>query len=51
LPGLEAIRAALHPAPSDALYFVSKGDGTHHFSTTLHEHNTAVKRYQLNNQK
>lgn len=51
LPGLEAIRAALHPAPSDALYFVSKGDGTHHFSTTLQEHNTAVNRYQINNQK
>ena len=51
LPGLEAIRAALHPAPSNALYFVSKGDGTHHFSTTLHEHNMAVKRYQLDNRK
>jgi len=51
LPGLEAIRAALHPAPSNALYFVSKGDGTHHFSATLQEHNAAVKRYQVNNQK
>jgi UPF0755 protein len=51
LPGLEAIRAALHPAPSNALYFVSKGDGTHHFSATLHEHNAAVKRYQMNNRK
>jgi UPF0755 protein len=51
LPGLEAIRAALHPAPSKALYFVSKGDGTHHFSATLHEHNAAVKRYQINNRK
>ncbi len=47
LPGLEAIRAALHPAETEALYFVSKGDGTHHFSATLDEHNTAVKRYQL----
>jgi UPF0755 protein len=51
LPGLEAIRAALHPEPSNALYFVSKGDGTHHFSATLHEHNTAVQRYQINNRK
>ncbi len=48
LPGLEAIRSALHPAESDALYFVSKGDGTHHFSATLEEHNAAVQKYQLN---
>lgn len=48
LPGLDAIRAALHPAETDALYFVSKGDGTHHFSATLEEHNDAVRRYQLN---
>ena len=51
LPGLGAIRAALHPATTDALYFVSKGDGTHHFSATLGEHNAAVKRYQLNGHK
>ena len=48
LPGLDAIRAALHPAKTKALYFVSKGDGTHHFSETLEEHNAAVNRYQLN---
>lgn len=47
LPGLDSIRAALHPAKTKALYFVSKGDGTHHFSETLEEHNGAVKRYQL----
>ncbi|WP_293371796.1 endolytic transglycosylase MltG [Nevskia sp.] len=47
LPGREAIHAALHPAEGDALYFVAKGDGTHHFSATLSEHNFAVKRYQL----
>ena len=51
LPGLEAIRASLHPAKTDALYFVSKGDGTHHFSATLEQHNAAVKRYQLNRKK
>lgn len=51
LPGLEAIRAALHPAQTRALYFVSKGDGTHHFSETLEEHNAAVNRYQLNGRK
>jgi len=47
LPGVEAIRAALHPAESDALYFVAKGDGTHQFSSTLEQHNKAVKKYQL----
>jgi len=51
LPGLDSIRAALHPAETKALYFVSKGDGTHHFSETLQEHNAAVKRFQLNRQK
>ena len=42
-----AIDAVLHPAEGDALYFVAKGDGTHHFSATLEEHNAAVRRYQL----
>jgi UPF0755 protein len=51
LPGLDSIRAALNPASTKALYFVSKGDGTHQFSTTLDEHNAAVSRYQLNKQK
>lgn len=47
MPGGDAIRAALHPADTKALYFVSKGDGTHQFSTTLSEHNEAVIKYQL----
>ena len=51
LPGLESIRAALNPAETDALYFVSRGDGTHQFSATLDEHNAAVGRYQLNKLK
>jgi len=45
-PGRLAIRAALNPAPVSYLYFVSKNDGTHHFSATLTEHNDAVSRYQ-----
>lgn len=46
LPGRAAIHAALHPADGDALYFVSRGDGSHVFSATLEEHNRAVRRYQ-----
>lgn len=46
LPGLGAIQAALHPAQSNALYFVAKGDGSSYFSSTLTEHNNAVNRYQ-----
>ena len=51
LPGLDAIKAVLHPEDTRALYFVSKGDGTHQFSETLEEHNQAVSRYQLNGKK
>jgi UPF0755 protein len=45
-PGLAAIDAALAPADSPALYFVSRNDGSHEFSATLSEHNRAVARYQ-----
>jgi UPF0755 protein len=45
-PGAQSIRAALYPAPTQDLYFVSKNDGTHQFSATLVEHNKAVERYQ-----
>jgi len=47
MPGLASIAAVMHPAKSDALYFVSRGDGTSEFSTTLVEHNRAVAKYQL----
>lgn len=47
MPGGDALRAALHPAETRALYFVSRGDGSHVFSNTLREHNEAVSRYQL----
>jgi UPF0755 protein len=45
-PGLQSIQAAVNPAPVKYLYFVSKNDGSHHFSVTLAEHNRAVERYQ-----
>jgi UPF0755 protein len=41
-----AIRAALHPEPSSALYFVARGDGSHVFSDSLEAHNRAVNQYQ-----
>src|SRR5436190_2926 len=46
-PGLEAIHAALDPAPVKYLYFVARDDRRHHFSTTVDEHNAAVARYRL----
>lgn len=47
LPGRAAIHAALHPELGDALYFVARGDGSHAFSSSLTEHNEAVRRFQL----
>lgn len=47
MPGRESIHAALHPAAGDALYFVSRGDGSHQFSATLKEQDQAVRRFQL----
>ena len=46
LPGKDALNAALHPAKTDALYFVARGDGSSKFSSNLTEHNRAVKQYQ-----
>jgi len=47
LPGREALEAAVHPDVTGDLYFVATGtgDGSHHFSKTLEEHNAAVKQY------
>jgi len=46
-PGQASLEAALFPADTAYLYFVSKKDSTHHFSTNLKEHNRAVRKYQL----
>ncbi|MEW5710075.1 MAG: endolytic transglycosylase MltG [Pseudomonadota bacterium] len=46
LPGLASLKAAVQPAQTQALYFVSRGDGTSEFSETLADHNRAVNRYQ-----
>ena len=46
-PGAEAIQAALYPADTDYLFFVSKRDGSHYFSKTYPEHEKAVRKYQL----
>ncbi|HET8644404.1 MAG TPA: endolytic transglycosylase MltG, partial [Vicinamibacteria bacterium] len=45
-PGRASLQAAVHPAPSDELYFVSRNDGSHHFSRTFAEHQQAVAYYQ-----
>ncbi len=47
MPGAASLLAVAHPAASGYLYFVGKGDGTHHFSSSLEEHNRAVAKYQL----
>lgn len=46
MPGLAALQAVAHPAKTDALYFVAKGDGSSQFSATLDAHNRAVNQYQ-----
>ena len=46
-PGRAALEAALYPADTDYLFFVARRDGTHQFSSTLAEHQKAVRKYQL----
>src|SRR5262249_22383222 len=47
MPGLASLHAALRPGPTNALYYVSRGDGSSQFSRTIEEHNPAVNKYQL----
>jgi len=46
LPGVQSLAAAMSPAKTDALYFVSRNDGTSQFSDNLNDHNRAVNQYQ-----
>lgn len=46
MPGLDSLAAAVRPAETDYLYFVSRGDGTSVFSTNLDDHNRAVNQFQ-----
>jgi UPF0755 protein len=46
MPGLASLRAAVRPAPTKALYFVARGDGSSVFSENLADHNRAVNKYQ-----
>lgn len=46
LPGAAALTAAMNPAKTDALYFVSRGNGSSEFSNNLTDHNRAVNKYQ-----
>ncbi|MBS3997739.1 MAG: endolytic transglycosylase MltG [Hydrogenophaga sp.] len=47
MPGWRSLLAAVQPAQTPAFYFVARGDGSSQFSTTLEEHNAAVRRYIL----
>jgi UPF0755 protein len=45
LPGLESLLAVMHPDRTDDLYFVATGQGGHHFSKTLAEHDAELRVY------
>ncbi len=46
LPSVASLQAVAKPAPTRALYFVSRGDGSSVFSDNLADHNRAVNKYQ-----
>ena len=50
-PGHSALRAALNPAETDYLFFVAMNNGRHKFSSSLEEHNRAVHKYQILNER
>lgn len=50
-PGLDSIKAVLDPEETPYLYFVSKNNGTHHFSARIEDHNRAVQKYQKRRRK
>lgn len=50
-PGMASLEAALHPAVTDALYFVADASGHSRFSATLEEHNQHVQEYRKAAQK
>ena len=45
-PGRDAILAVLHPARTDALYFVADGCGGHRFARTLAEHRRNIRLWR-----
>ena len=45
LPGLESLLAVMHPERTDDLYFVATGQGGHHFSKTLAQHDAELRVY------
>ncbi len=51
MPGRASLEAAAQPAKTDFIYFVADEEGGHYFSKTLDEHNKAVQRYRLHQQK
>jgi UPF0755 protein len=46
-PGRASIEASLHPVPTEYLYFVARGDGTHTFSRSNQEHEAAKRAIRL----
>ncbi|MCG6535403.1 MAG: endolytic transglycosylase MltG, partial [Syntrophales bacterium LBB04] len=50
-PAIDSLQAALYPASVNYLYFVSKNDGSHDFSSSLSAHNRAIIKYQINRKK